>query len=59
VGELEQRFHETVIQGNIQNIYALALKNPSLLVKVLRIIENEDITNNSLIQKFQAKEQEE
>jgi DNA-binding protein H-NS len=30
-----------------------------LLVKVLRIIENEDITNASLIQKFQAKEQEE
>lgn len=30
-----------------------------MLVKVLRIIENEDITNASLIQKFQAKEQEE
>jgi hypothetical protein len=30
-----------------------------LLVKVLRIIENEDITNASLIQKFQAKEQQE
>lgn len=30
-----------------------------MLVKVLRIIENEDITNASLIQKFQAKEQQE
>jgi hypothetical protein len=44
VSDLERQFQETVIQGNLQNIYSLALKNPSLLVKVLRIIENEEIT---------------
>jgi hypothetical protein len=59
VSELEQRFHETVIQGNIQNIYFLALNNPVKLVKVLRIIENEEVTNASLVSKFKAKELEE
>lgn len=59
VGELERQFQETVIQGNLQNIYNLALKNPSLLVKVLRIIENEEITLQSLEQKYSQQEEEE
>jgi hypothetical protein len=53
VRELEKLFHEVVIQGNLQNVHNLSKRNPSLLVKVLRVIENEEVTNTSLQQKFQ------
>jgi hypothetical protein len=56
VRELERNFHEHVIHGNLQNIHALAKKNPSLLVKVLRVIENEEVTSFSLQQKQQAQD---
>lgn len=57
--ELEARFHEQVIQGNLQNVHVLAKKNPSLLVKVLRVIENDEVASKALDAKFLQKEEEE
>ena len=34
------------------NTHALAKKNPSLLIKVLRVIENEEFANASISQRF-------
>ena len=48
VRELEKRFHEEVIQGNLQNTYVIAKKNPALLVKILRVIENDAVAEASL-----------
>jgi hypothetical protein len=59
VRELELMFHEQVIQGNLQNTHNLAKKNPQLLVRVLRVIENEEVTNESLnAKKREAAEEE-
>lgn len=50
--ELERLFHEQAILARLQDAHVLAKKNPSLLVKVLRVVENEEVTSASLRQKL-------
>eukprot|EP00347_Sterkiella_histriomuscorum_P001774 403370734 len=58
VGDLEKQFQK-IIFDQFTDAHELAKKDPSLLVKILRIIENEEITNQSLKEKLVQQQEEE
>jgi len=52
VGDLQTKFQNRIFSV-IKGCYNIAKENPAQLVCILRIIENEEITNKSLKEKLQ------